>query len=113
MEYLLQIQVRDYDPEADTNEVFNCNALWNTEGVPWHDLAHVQLGEVVPEDDMEVTRMWLGHQPEGLGIFEAWSSRDYKSLAHTRTFVYPRSQGARLFKRKLSGPPADFGDARY
>lgn len=113
MEYLLQIQVRDFDPERDTNEVFNVNKLWNEEGIVWRDLAHVTLDDVVPDEEMEQTRMWLGNQPEGMGIFDAWSSRDYKSLAHSRTYVYPKSQGARAFKRRISGPPKAFGEARY
>lgn len=113
VEYLLQVQVRDLDPEVDTAEVFNCNRLWNTEGLPWVDLAHVVLDELVADEEMEISRMWLGHQPEGMGIFEASNSRDYRSLAHTRVHVYPRSQAARLTRRRLRGPPAPFGEAKY
>lgn len=113
VEYMLQMQVRDSDPETDTHEILNMCHLWPTETYPWHDLAHVVIEEALPDDVMEVMKMWLGNQPEGLGVFEAYSILDYRSMAHTRALVYPGSQLARQVYRATQGPPPSLGDKPY
>lgn len=113
VEYTLQLQVRDRDPEADTHEVFNMCHLWDLEKYPWRDLAHVRLDEVLPDDVSEPMRMWLGDTPPSLGVLGAYSHLDYRSLGVARVQVYEAGQYARRGYNWLEGPPPPFGDRRY
>ena len=113
VEYMLQIQIRDADPETDTHEVFNMCHLWCEKSYPWHDLAHVQVEEILTEEEVELMKMWLGNQPVGLGLLEAYSVLDYRSMAHARALVYPGGQLAREIYRLTKGAPPSLGDKPY
>ena len=43
----------------------------------------------------EKMAMWLGHQPNSLGLTDADSAVDYRSLAYAPINVYPTSQSNR------------------
>ncbi len=109
VEYQLQLQLRDWEPARDTHETLNNNALWPS---PWLELARLELTAPLADDEMESTRVWLGHQPEGLGVFAAETADDYRSLGHARVQVYPASQSGRSLRARLLGVPP-FGDKRF
>ncbi len=109
IEYQLQLQLREWDPARDTHEALNNNALWST---PWLELARLTLVEPLADDEMEATRVWLGHQPEGLGVFASETADDYRSLGYARVKIYPVSQSSRALRARLLGVPS-FGDKRY
>lgn len=101
IEYSLQIQVRDWDVESDTFEFFNMNRLWDESSWPWLDLARVRIREVLPAEVSERMGMWLGHQPPSLGLTDAHSPVDYRSLCWARPQVYPVSRRNRSVLRFL------------
>lgn len=102
-EYSLQIQLWDWDEDRDSVEVFNLCRYWNEDEHPWLDLAQVKISEALPDKEMEPMRMWLGNQPPSLGITDADSIMDYRSLPWSRVLVYPVSQKARAPLRFLRG----------
>lgn len=105
VEYTLQVQVRASDPQADSHEVFNTCHPWDEEIYPWSDLAQVRITSVLGEAEEESTRMWLGHQPACMGVLQAYSCYDYRSLGHTRALVYGASQASRGLYRRVRGLP--------
>ena len=105
VEYTLQMQLREADSAHDTQELFNMNQLWDQARWPWLDVAHVQLDAIAPDEVTRKTRVWLGHQPEGLSLIGALSPLDYRSLAYARALVYPASQLSRMLGTALKPPP--------
>jgi catalase len=101
LNYRLQIQLRAWHPETDTAEFFNMNRLWDEERWPWLDCAHVQVAEALPEKVTERMAMWLGHQPPSLGLTDAHSPVDYRSLCWARPQIYPVSRRLRSIGRNL------------
>lgn len=101
LEYELQVAVRDFAP-GDTTEVFQPNRPWT--GVPWRPLARVRLTEAMSELETEGTRFTQAWQPEGLGIFDAPSPQDGRSIAWARCLVYDLSARARLMRARLPSP---------
>jgi arachidonate 5-lipoxygenase len=99
VEYMLQIQVREFAEGRDTWEFFNGGRVW--EGTPWLDLATVRIEQPLPDEVTEVTRMWLGHQPDSLGLTFAYSGVDYRSLAWVRSHLYPWSRRGSWLLRSL------------
>lgn len=104
IEYRLQIQVREWNGDTDTAELFNMNRLWDESQWPWLDLAHVHIDEALPDNVTERMGMWLGNQPESLGLTDAHSPVDYRSLCWARPQVYPVSQRNRSVRRFLRIP---------
>ncbi|EDM80475.1 hypothetical protein PPSIR1_41729 [Plesiocystis pacifica SIR-1] len=103
LEYRLQIQLWDWEQDRDSVEVLNLCRYWDEDAHPWLDLATVTLTEPLPSQEMEVTRVWLGHQPPSLGISAPTCTRDYRSLAWARVGVYPHSQRASEPMGRLRG----------
>ena len=111
VEYLLQIQVREFHEDRDTWEFFNSARVWDLETSPWLDLAQVRITETLPDDVTDRTRMWLGHQPPSLGLTDSFSPVDYRSMAGARYRVYPIRQHMRWLLRTLGWQrrwPGDF-----
>ena len=111
VEYALQIQLREFDPSRDTHEFFNSARVWSASVYPWLDLATVRVNEPLPDAVMERMKMRLGHQPPSLGLTDAYSAQDYRSLAWVRYRVYPVSQANRWLLRTLGYQrklPGDF-----
>ena len=101
IEYALQIQLREFDPENDTREFFNSGRVWDPQKYPWTDLATARITEALPDPITERMRMWLGHQPPSLGLTDSHSDVDYGSLAWVRYHMYPVSQSGRWLLRTL------------
>lgn len=101
IEYTMQIQLREWDKATDTAEFFNMNRLWDESKWPWIDLAIVRITEALPDQVTERMGMWLGHQPPSLGLTDAHSPVDYRSLCWARPQVYPVSRFNRRFLRFL------------
>ncbi len=101
IEYALQFQLREFDPNRDSREFFNCVRIWDPRVHPWRDLATIRITEPLSDYETERTRMWLGHQPPSLGLLDSHSDRDYNSLAWVRYYIYPASQFGRRFLRFL------------
>ena len=112
VEYTLQLQLREASPD-DTQELFNMCHLWESARYPWLDLAQVVVDELLPEPLEAQTKMWLAHQPEGLGLLGAESIYDYRSMGYTRALVYPASQVAREIYAKLHGAPPPLGSLPF
>ena len=111
VEYALQIQLNEFDPERDTHEFFNSARVWDPRLHPWLDLATLRVNEAIPDDVMERMKMRIGHQPPSLGLTDAYSYVDYRSLAWVRYRVYPVSQANRWLLRTLGWQrklPQDF-----
>lgn len=103
IEYMLQIQVRDADAVSDTLEIFHLNRPWDVTRWPWKDLARVSLNQPMAAEETERTAFSLGHQPEGLGVFHAYSAHDYRSVAWARLRIYQIGQLARFFRGQPKG----------
>lgn len=101
VEYLLQIQLREFDVARDTWEFFNSARVWDLTTSPWLDLARVSINEALPDEVTERMQMWLGHQPPSLGLTNSFSNVDYRSLATARYRVYGVSQFFRAISRSL------------
>ena len=108
VEYTLQLQLRDASP-ADTQELFNMCHLWDEGAYPWRDLAQVQVDELLPAEVEARMKMWLAHQPPGLGLLGAESIYDYRSMGYARALVYPAGQVAREVYHELHGAPPPLG----
>ena len=102
IEYKLQIQVRPWEQATDTAEFFNMNREWNEKTWPWMDLAEVRITNALPDEITERMGMWLGHHPPSLGLTDAYSPLDYRSLCWARPQVYPISRMNRSAKRMLN-----------
>ena len=101
IEYSMEIQVRDWNDGSDTIEFFNMNRLWDEATWPWLKLADVSITRILPDEITERMGMWLGHQPPSLGLTDAYSPVDYRSLCWARPQVYPVSQMNRSVRRTL------------
>ena len=101
VEYLLQIQLREFEEERDTWQFFNSARVWDPRNYPWLDLAEVTVDEALPDEVTDRMAFWLGHQPENLGLTNCYSVVDYRSLAYARYVVYGYSRGLRRIRRLL------------
>lgn len=101
VEYMLQIQLREFHEDRDTWEFFNSARVWDLATSPWLDLAHVRITEELPAAVTDRMRMWLGHQPPSLGLTASFSTVDYRSMAGARYAVYHWSQRLRWLLRTL------------
>lgn len=111
VDYLLQIQLREFQEDSDTWQFFNSARVWDTGCWPWLDLAEVSILAPLPDDVTDRMGFWLGHQPESLGLTACYSPVDYRSLACARYSVYPVSRRLRSIRRRLFREhplPADF-----
>jgi arachidonate 5-lipoxygenase len=109
--YLLQIQLREFDEDSDTWQFFNSARVWDSGRWPWLDLADVSITATLPDAVTDRMGFWLGHQPPSLGLTACYSPVDYRSLACARYWVYPVSRHLRGVRRVLRWQhplPSDF-----
>lgn len=110
IEYDLQIQIREWHSD-NTAEFFNPSRYWDESQYPWQDLATVSVESALNDSETASMGMWLGHQPASLGLTNADSFADYRSLAWARAKIYPTSRRFRSVLRTLNCQrklPADF-----
>jgi catalase len=101
IDYILQIQLREFDEQTDTWQFFNSARVWDLQRWPWVDLAEVSIDEALPDEVTDRMAFWLGHQPPTLGLTACYSPVDYRSLACARYWLYPVSRRLRSIRRGL------------
>ena len=106
--YLMQIQLREA-VEGEDPEVFNNMRVWDEAEYPWHDLAVIEIDEVLDWTESNLTSFSLNNMPESLGILPAESIYDYNSLNYMRSHS-EIARKARIFAYKLFGSPAQIPD---
>jgi catalase len=101
--YMMQIQTRMAHDDEDP-EIFNNMIPWDEEAHPWHDLAVVEIDEILDWKESTKTSFSLNNMPKTLGIIPAKSIYDYNSLNYMRAHS-EKAKVARLLSYKLFGYP--------
>jgi hypothetical protein len=102
--YLLQLQLYEAGP-TDTPEVLNSSRPWDLATSPWHDLASVQVRELLSTEESTGLHFSIGHQPPSLGLIAAYSVDDYNSINYARKRM-ALAKHARIFAYRRKGAPA-------
>jgi hypothetical protein len=106
--YLMQIQLRTANDDDDP-EIFNNQIPWDDKLFPWHDLAVVEINEILSWKESVLTSFSLNHMPKTLGIIPAKSIYDYNSLNYMRSHS-EIARKARIFSYKVFGIPPEIPD---
>jgi hypothetical protein len=107
--YRLQSQVRQHTFEQ---QVYDIGRAWDEASHPWTELGELTLEQMLDPDETEALRFRIDHQPPCLGIPEARSPWDYRSIGWMRPRIYPWLQAWRaLLGRGRSVPRWDRGRA--
>ncbi|HUM45374.1 MAG TPA: hypothetical protein PLD84_00505 [Chitinophagales bacterium] len=106
--YRLQIQTR-IASDDDSPEIFNNQKPWDDNLFPWHNLAVIEITQVLDWNDSNLTSFSLNHMPKSLGIIPAKSIYDYNSLNYMRSHS-EIARKARLFSYKIKGMPPPIPD---
>ena len=89
IEYKLQIQLHEWNPETDTNMWYNPAKAWDEEEHPWINVATVTMTSLLPDDVTENTRFTITNLPEDtLTITDGTSVTDFKIVPTIRKEVY-------------------------
>lgn len=110
--YILQIQTHPASEEEDP-EVFNNMRLWDEKIYPWHDLAIMEIDEVLDWRESTMTSFSVNNMPKDLGVIPAYSIFDYNSLNYLRAHS-EIARKARLLSLRIFGmvPPIPDNDHR-
>ncbi len=92
--YRLQAQLHAVSAE-DPHELYDTSRTWDETTHPWRDLAIVMVERALDDAVTERLRFNIANHPACLGVLPATSPRDYNSIGHLRTLVYPTAQRAR------------------
>jgi catalase len=103
--YLMQIQLR-IAKDDDNPEVFNNMIPWDETIYPWHDLAIVEIKEILDWIESLKTSFSINNMPKNLGILPAKSVYDYNSLNYLRSHS-EMARKARLLSYKVFGYPSE------
>ncbi len=101
--YMMQIQTRIAQDDDDP-EIFNNMVPWDEVAHPWHDLAVIEIEEILDWKESTKTSFSLNHMPKTLGIIPAKSIYDYNSLNYMRAHS-EKAKVARLLSYRLFGYP--------
>jgi hypothetical protein len=96
--YVLQTQVRPHTPEQ---QAYNIGLEWDDRQYPWSDLANISLDRLLDPDATESLRFRIDHQPPCLGIPQARSPWDYRSIGWMRPSIYRWMQNWRHLALKV------------
>ncbi len=102
-DHVLQLQLHD---AVDDEEVVDSLREWDARVCPWHDVAEVRIGSVLPYAESNRMRFSVGHQPPSLGLLPARSVHDPNSLNQLRSLA-SRAKSARLASYRVFGEPAE------
>jgi hypothetical protein len=102
--YLLQLQLYEAQP-GDTAEVLNSSRPWDESSCPWHDLATVDVREILSAAEASGLHFSIGHQPPSLGLIAAKSIDDYNSINYARRRM-ALAKHARIFAYRRKGAPS-------
>ncbi|GHD27090.1 lipoxygenase family protein [Halioglobus pacificus] len=83
VKYHLQAQFHPVTPGED-RIVLDCGVAWDEESHPWQDLAEVEVYEVVPTDEGNITWYDVNNHPPNMYIPEAQSILDPASINYLR-----------------------------
>ncbi len=110
--YKLQIQLHTASCDDDP-EVFNNMVPWDERTHPWHDLAVMDIDQVLDWKESTLTSFSLNNMPKSLGILPAKSIYDYNSLNYMRSHS-EFARRMRLMSYKVFGmvPPVPDNDRR-
>ena len=108
--YHLQIQIHTPAP-GDTDEIFNCSAVWDPATHPWLEVADVTVDRLLTLDENNEMRYAVNHCPPSLGMIPATSIDDYNSINYMRT-ASAAAKSSRLFFYNVFGMPKAVPDAR-
>ncbi|MFN4762969.1 hypothetical protein ACKGJN_07605 [Gillisia sp. Q332] len=101
--YMMQIQTRIAQDDDDP-EIFNNMVPWDEIAHPWHDLAEIEISEILDWKESTKTSFSLNNMPKTLGIIPAKSIYDYNSLNYMRSHS-EKAKVARLMSYKIFGYP--------
>jgi len=83
VKYHLQAQFHEVI-EGEDREILNCGIAWDDASHPWKDLAEVEVDEVMPMDEANLTWYDLCNHPECIQIPPAGSIMDPASINYLR-----------------------------
>ena len=83
VKYHLQAQFHAVEPGED-RVVLDCGVAWDDETHPWHDLAEVEVTEVMPTDEGNLTWYDVLNHPDNMSVPEATSIFDPASINYLR-----------------------------
>jgi len=106
--YKLQMQLHNAEVNANQS-IFDSRIEWGESTHPWLDVAHVEINEVLPYEQMVKMAFNIGHHPKSLGFIKALSIHDYNSIVYMRSKVKP-AYHTRLLSYKLFGLPVETPD---
>ena len=98
-----QIQFREVKGNEDP-EIFNSNKYWDHKEFPFHDLATIELTEVLNYEEGMKTGFSVSNYPKSLPLIPADSIDDYNSLMYIRAHD-GFARRVRLFAYNAFGVP--------
>lgn len=93
--YRLQVQVH-ICVAGESHRVYDIGSAWDEALCPWRDLAELRIEDLLTPAETERTRFRIYHQPPCLGIPEATSPHDFRSIGWMRARIYPANQRLRM-----------------
>lgn len=93
--YRLQVQVHTC-VDGESARVYDIGSAWDESHCPWHDLVELRIDSLLDAAEAERTRFRIYHQPPCLGIPEATSPNDFRSIGWMRARIYPANQRLRM-----------------
>ena len=93
---VLQLQLhRLTDSRVANDKALDPSLAWSAEDCPWHDVARLELGELVDDNLIEGLAFSTGNAPASLGIALAQSPDETASVNHLRVLMYKLAWHAR------------------
>lgn len=96
IEYRLQFQMREWNEEGDSHELFSLARHWDEDAHPWVDIARIELDTALAEEDTESTLTNIINTPPLMAVPDAHHVCDPRSLAWLRAHVY---RGSHITRR--------------
>jgi hypothetical protein len=85
VQYHLQAQFHEV-VEGEDREILNCGVAWDDATHPWMALAEVEISEIMPMDEANMTWYDLRNHPQCISVPRANSIRDPASINHLRMY---------------------------
>lgn len=106
--YVLQVQLHEAS-DSDSEEVFNPMFPWDEATHPYHDLATVEINELLPYEESQWMAFEVTNHPPSMSLLPSRSIHDYNSLNYMRAQSIWAIRVRWLFLR-LFGPRAELPD---
>lgn len=108
--YHLQIQLHTPQP-GESEEILNCNVVWDEATHPHLELATVELDVLLPYEQNELMHFSMANAPPSLGVLPSESIDDYNSINYMRARS-DSARRARVLLNRLLGPRKILPDTR-